>query len=428
MSKHLPHLIKRGIRAFLLQPGRLLECMCTVSGQINLLSILMTGCITVGFLANFFASQSFTDKTIAACSLAGFCVVVLLNTWRKDQHATILFYIALNMITLITFRALPGQPVEAILMYVLLLSLIVFLFQKTITRVICLSIVLLRIIFFEINVSYISHAEGIVPSTTGEQARLGFDGIVLALIVLVFFLYGLKIYTIETLQKRNTLFAQHMSHDLQVSYHSVASIISYLKYSGDNNRIASNDKILINTLANASGFFSYVLNNFLEFSRFERGRIEANHYEAMDLESELERIVGLHQYITEEKGVRIALVLDDEFPGIIQADKIKVTRIVLNLLTNAINHTDRGKTITITVRWKNGPWELSVANEGKILLSEDIQQLFTTYESRETSNGKSRLGLGLPITKELAEALGGSIKATNLEDREVLFTVAFPVG
>ncbi|MDO6433308.1 HAMP domain-containing sensor histidine kinase [Flavitalea sp. BT771] len=427
MSEDLSHRIKKGIIVSLQQRGSLLETLCTVAFQVNLLSLLVSVCISVGFLTHFFSSQNARDEMIAGCSLAAFCVVVVFNLSRKYLPANVLFYVSLHVITSVSFRNLPGQTMDAVLMYIFLLSLIVFLFQETAIRVICMSIVLFRTIFLEINAKYVTDARGVHPLISDAMARMVFDGTMVGLIVLVFVLYGLKIYTVESIQKKSALFAQHMSHDLTVSYHSVASMISYLKYLSGDNKTVSRDMTLINELANASGFFSYILNNFLEFSRYERGRIETNHYEQIDLTSELEKIVDLYKYMADEKGIRIALVLDDELPGFILSDKVKVTRIVLNLLTNAINNTGSGKTITIAVHWKNGPWELSVANEGEGLPTEAIEQLFLPYGSKKTKDSNKRLGLGLPITKQLVEALGGNITAKRQKNRETLFTVAFPV-
>ena len=426
MRTHSPYRTKAGRQIYFTSPISVIEYFYTTPHQVNLLIFLIGACTAICYFTHFIILQSSIDIIFFSSSLIILPLVILLNWFKKYQFANVLFYVALNMISLIILRKFPEQPAEVILMYIFILSLVIFLFQDNATRLVCICIILLRIIFFELNLKHTNHLILIAPATN-EQARIIYDGVVLGLILLVFGLYALKIYAAEKIQNNNALFAQHMSHDLQVSYNSLSSIIAHLKDSRRKNWSPDTFTTLINELANASGFFSYILNNFLEFSRYESGKIGANHYEEIDLEAELQKIVDLYKYMAEAKGIHLALLVDDRLPGWIFSDKIKITRIVLNLLTNALNNTERGKKITINVSWKNGPWELSVINEGEKLSSDQLQQLFIPYQSQENLPGKKRLGLGLPITKQLTEALGGSIRATSIKDQETRFTVAFPM-
>src|SRR6185437_4918511 len=111
-------------------------------------------------------------------------------------------------------------------------------------------------------------------------------------------------------------------------------------------------------------------------SRYEGGSIGINHLQEIDLTFELEEIVELYRPLAKDKNIEIVLEIDDRLPGLILSDKIKVIRIVLNLLTNAINHTYTGKTITVTVRWENSAWQLMVANEGAGIPPEQLHQIF----------------------------------------------------
>ena len=261
---------------------------------------------------------------LAIFSLIMLLTVVVLNVFKRFEPANVLLYVSFNIITLVAFRDLPGQAVEGILIYVFLLSLVGFLFQSVITRLICMGTIIFRIIFFELHTAYIRPADGWLSGTAGMQERLVIDCMLLTLIVLVFVLYGVKLYAAEQLRKkaeyfreRNALFAQHMSHDLQVSWHAVASMIYYFKYKSDTKGELTFEKAQLDELDNASAFYSYILNNFLAFSRVEGGKLESNHYEKIELESELHNIVGLYRRMAEEKNIRILLNLDNQLPDVI---------------------------------------------------------------------------------------------------------------
>jgi two-component system sensor histidine kinase/response regulator len=316
-----------------------------------------------------------------------------------------------------------------VLTYVFLISLIVFLFYEALVRIICMSLILIRICFFEIHLA-------------SPDPYINF---ILSLIILVFLLYGIKIYAVETAQKRGALFVQHMTHDLQISYSSVEFIVSHLESLIDPNETKDPKTLLIKKLSKASSFYAYIKRNFLEFSRYEGGSIGVNHIEEIDLATDLEEIVELYKPLAAEKNIQIVLDIDDRLPQLIRSDKIKVTRIVLNLITNAVNHTYSGKTISITVEWENDVWRLMVANEGAEIPPDRLQKIFNIYEFTSAARKKRRLdaaffyqqtkpvenrrrlGLGLPITKQLVDALGGNISAASKKDHETLFTVAFPI-
>ena len=404
-------------------PGGFAAFVSSTSRQVNLLSMLVLIFTLVGFQTGFLPIADGMDVARVSFAIAGLVSVVVLNMRRRHDYANIFFYVSLNILSILSLRHLHGRPGEAVLTYVLLMSPIVFLFEGAYTRLICMGVILFRMIVFELNVKYTVLANEPATPAIGETSRLAYDGIILGLIVVIFLLYAFRIRAVEKAQQSNAIFGQHMTHDLQVSYHAVNSIIGHLKYS----QLDDESSTITDELAHAATFFAYILNNFLEFSRYEHAQLEVKHIEEFDLAAELEKIVGLYKYMADEKEVVIELDLDDRLPGLIFSDKIKIIRIVLNLLTNAIHHTERGKTITVGVRWRGGPWELYVANEGERLEEEQISRLFDSYEKRREAKAGRRLGLGLPITRELVEALGGRITASSDSERRTLFTVAFPV-
>lgn len=408
------------------QQGRILDVISDISWQVNLLALISVLGVIAGLSSHFFSIKTNEDITKIIFSIIGFGVVVTLNVLRKSNTASVLYYVVANLISLLILKSERTGFSGAVLTYIFLISLVGFLFQEALVRIICVCLILIRIFFFELHIkSSDSHANSI-SDNIGSNG-LSYDNFVLSLIVLVLLLYGLKIFTVQTAQRRDALFGQHMTHDLQVSYSSVEFIISHLVSLIDpSNETEDPQTILIRKLSQASSFYAYIKRNFLEFSRYEGGGIGVNRIQEFDLAFELEEIVELYKPLAKDKNINIVLDIDDRLPGLILSDKIKVTRIVLNLLTNAINHTYNGKNITVTVQWDDGTWRLSVANEGAEIPAEQLEQIFKSYDTENALRAKKRLGLGLQITKQLVDALGGTISATSKRDLPTLFTVAIP--
>jgi len=404
-------------------PASPLDPLNSVSRGVNLLSLYISILTVIGCFAVYFQTHTMRPIAFAGAGIVAFYFVATLNYLKQYESANVLFYLAVNTLTL-PINPYMEEPGQTMLAYFFLLSLIVFLFETLPTRVICMGIIISRIILFEINFEFIVHQS----LSSDQQAWLWWvvNGVLLSLIILVFVLYAVKLVRAEDINKKNSHFFQHMSHDLQIAYFSVASICAHLKNSMDAKSTLKNEPALVNELMNATGYCSYILNNFLEYSKFEKGTLYDNHYESIDLGSEIGKIVDLHKFIADQKGIRIAVDIDETLPELITSDRIKINRIFLNLLSNAVKNTPPGRGIFVKIEPDKDQWKLSVTNEGEGLNADEVQDLFLPYPARGTADKQRKFGLGLPITKDLVEALGGRIFATSRLNKETMFTVAIP--
>ncbi|HVU94835.1 MAG TPA: HAMP domain-containing sensor histidine kinase [Puia sp.] len=392
-----------------------------VSNQVNLIAAVVIAFLGVGFLAHFIQHFSESSIFLTVACIPVLCFVMILNKSKRFEFANVLFYIVLNVICAIVSREMSTPMTTTVLGFVLSLCLIVFLFQIASTRIICGFIVVFRMLLLELNA-------GLLNGTIATSSRYVVDGMELSLVVLVLTMYALQIKSIENAQIQNEILLQHMTHDMQAGFRALSTIIERVKRFSDNHGDKGIRKDQIDELVNGSRYYGYMLNNFLEFARKENTSITNNRLEEMDLVYELDAIIEIHKYMADEKQIRIQLDVDDGLPTLIVSDRVKIRRIVLNLLDNAIKNSPSGKTIQITVGWNGSSWQLTVANEGKGLDADEIHQLFVPYSTSGEHSASKRLGLGLPITKLLAEALGGNITATSEINKETHFTVAFPVN
>lgn len=400
-----------------------LEWVSNTAFQVNILSLLIAASMAVGWSLGLFINDSHWDNILLLFAAAGLIAACLLNTRRMYELSSIVFYVALNVLSLVTFQLFNARPLETVLTYVFLMSLIIFLFEARVTRIVCMVIVLLRIAQYTLTIHSTNVAADMPVHTDNPVAYLVYDILMLFLLTFVFTLYGWKLYYSDNVRRQKTLFSQHMSHDLQGALKSLTSTIGVLKYEKDNK--GKVDSALIDEVADAANFCEFISGNFLDYLRQEKS-IASLAVDRFDLASALNALSEVYKYEAKSKNVRIELKVDDRTPTLIYSDKVKVIRIAMNLLTNAINHSEADKSIIMKVSWSDHAWELTVINEGPYIPEEDIPKLFTPFENSNSRSGNKRLGLGLPIAKQLTEALGGRITAKSRERGPTIFTVVFP--
>jgi signal transduction histidine kinase len=169
-----------------------------------------------------------------------------------------------------------------------------------------------------------------------------------------------------------------------------------------------------------------LVNTVLEFAKLESGHLPEIVCAPTVMNqtlSAMEALVGPH---LEAKKLRYQYKCAD--PTVIaQADPAKVQQIVLNLLANSIKFTDPGGSITVECGLEPGCVTISVTDTGRGIPPDKLEAVFQPFV--QLKNGTSTLngtGLGLPISRRLAEAMGGSITATSEVGKGSVFTLRLP--
>jgi signal transduction histidine kinase len=112
----------------------------------------------------------------------------------------------------------------------------------------------------------------------------------------------------------------------------------------------------------------------------------------------------------------------------ILADKEKVTEVFFNLIDNAIKYNKDGGTVSISHEVKNGMLEISIADQGVGIPTEDISKLFVPYFRSDTGKAVQGTGLGLYIVKNLIEKMGGNIRVSSKVGEGTTFTTSFDIA
>ncbi len=169
-----------------------------------------------------------------------------------------------------------------------------------------------------------------------------------------------------------------------------------------------------------------IINDILDLSKIESGKMELVPIE-YDFASVLNDIVNMTMKKAEEKGLLYTLEVDPDIPSVFNGDEIRIRQIILNLTNNAIKYTQQGS-IGLHFSFDHAADRLSftVADTGMGIKEEDMNKLFSSFQRLdETRNRKIEgTGLGLNITKQLVELMGGGISVKSEYGKGSTFSVS----
>lgn len=184
----------------------------------------------------------------------------------------------------------------------------------------------------------------------------------------------------------------------------------------------ANDPEALNTLEDLLEEISRlhrIIDSLLFLSRAESGVLELR-ARPMDVPGFLRDVAEDAAALAQDQHVRF--VMDDVHPGELTGEPTLLRQLLLNLVTNALNVSPPGATVTLAAQHLSCGWQLQVSDEGPGLKPEQLEQIFERFVRFEAAPGRTSHGhgLGLAICRSIAILHGGSIQALNREDRSGL--------
>lgn len=226
------------------------------------------------------------------------------------------------------------------------------------------------------------------------------------------------------MEEERRLFVGSIAHDLRTPLFSLRGYLEGLKTG-----LADTDEKKQNYLSIAqqkADALEYLISDLFDFTRLEYldQSPDRTRFAVGELLRRVVEGVGLR---ASEKEIAIRTELDEQ-PMVLNADERLVTRVVENLVDNALRHTPVGGEIIVRCCMRDDDVEFSVEDSGPGIPEEDLPHLFTPLfrgeESRNRQTGGA--GLGLTIARRIVEAHGGSLVAGNRAEGGAKFTVVLP--
>lgn len=238
----------------------------------------------------------------------------------------------------------------------------------------------------------------------------------------------------ETANVLKSQFVANMSHEIRTPMHAILGYAELLK-----DQICSDEgRLYLNSIQKAGGALMNLLNDILDLSKIEAGKLEIQ-TSFVEVRKIIEDVRDLFALKAEEKGIKLSVNIDSRLPSVLQLDEMRFRQILFNLVGNAVKFTQEGS-VAINVEVTkfsedNTTLDMltSVRDTGIGIPESQYAAIFEPFKQQDGQSTKKYggSGLGLSISKRLAELMGGTIHVTSMPGKGTKFSVemnAVPVG
>jgi PAS domain S-box-containing protein len=215
----------------------------------------------------------------------------------------------------------------------------------------------------------------------------------------------------ESANRAKSIFLANMSHEIRTPLNAILGHSQLLQM---DKSLGSEHLKQLQTINRSGDHLLELINGVLEMSKIEAGHIKV-HRESVDLNRLLIDIMDIFQLSCRNKNLSLKLETVDQIPHQIATDRGKVRQILINLLSNAIKFTLKG-TIALKCTVQPGTeqgWAISidVIDTGVGIAQTEHERIFEAFEQAFCGrHGSQGTGLGLPISRAYARALGGDLQ------------------
>lgn len=229
--------------------------------------------------------------------------------------------------------------------------------------------------------------------------------------------------------KRMSTFLAIAGHELRTPLNGIIGLSEILRKS----HLPEDEMHYADNLYHSGKALLKIINNLLEFTRIESGKVELENAE-FSLGAIIQQVVTTFSSEAREKNVKFTYLIDEEVPAKIYGDSSRLAQILFNLIGNAVNFTMNGSVILKVKVLKRDPGKLlslyfSVEDTGIGLTDEQLKKLFKPITEIQISEkiGEIHPGLSFAICNQLVKAMGGEFEVTSKQGlgSKFSFTASF---
>jgi PAS domain S-box-containing protein len=214
----------------------------------------------------------------------------------------------------------------------------------------------------------------------------------------------------EESTKAKERFLATMSHEIRTPLNAIIGITDLMQF---DSKTRSDENF--NILKFSSRHLLSLITDILDLSKIEAGKIAIEN-KALSLRNLLSGIIRMFKSGCDEKGIELILDIDDSVPDNILADELRLSQILINLISNAVKFTHIGYIVVsvsaVMTEAAKAQFTFKILDSGMGIEKDKIRTIFNSFEQAGNfiSRAYGGTGLGLSITKKLIELMGGSIK------------------
>ena len=238
------------------------------------------------------------------------------------------------------------------------------------------------------------------------------------------------VHAAETANRAKSIFLSNMSHDIRTPMNAIIGFTTLAASNIDDKKRVQD---YLGKILSSSKHLLSLINDILDMSRIESGKIHLEETEVClsDVLHDLKTIISGQIHAKQLELYMDAMDVTNED---VYCDKTRLNQVLLNLLSNAVKFTPAGGTVSVRIRQYPGTvkgselYEIRVKDNGIGMSQEFVQKIFSPFE-RERTSTVSRIqgtGLGMAITKNIVNMMGGTIEVLTEQGKGTEFIVRLP--
>ena len=234
----------------------------------------------------------------------------------------------------------------------------------------------------------------------------------------------------ETANRAKSTFLSNMSHDIRTPMNAIIGLTTLAVSNIDNQKKVRD---YLSKILSSSNYLLSLINDILDMSRIESGKIHLEETE-VSLSEVLHDLKTIISGQIHAKQLELYMDVMDVTNENVYCDKTRLNQVLLNLLSNAVKFTPAGGTVSVRLKQfpgttkGSGLYEIRVKDNGIGMSQEFVQKIFSPFERERTSTvSKTQgTGLGMAITKNIVNMMGGTIEVQTEQGKGTEFIVRLP--
>ena len=199
-------------------------------------------------------------------------------------------------------------------------------------------------------------------------------------------------------------------------------LLGYAQLLSQDQELPSKQRETLSIVKRNGEHLADLIEGLLEISKIEAGRVTLQRDE-FNLKAVLQQLVEMFEMQANKKGIKFHYITKGLLPDYVATDKQRFRQILINLISNAIKYTEQGS-ITFEINYRNQVAYFNITDTGVGISQENQELIFKPFEQVRNAHTQSigGTGLGLTISRSLAELMGGEISLSSVLGHGTTFT------